>query len=197
MMIYVAFCAILAMAFQVGHFAEHAFQFVVWLLGDLSGICGRDTPWMSSWVTEAVRSAGAALVPDATGPRQMMVGLEVLHLNGNSIFLIGLGCLFYWLPSKWVKWAIYIESFHLLEHIALTASAVFVGKPIGISTLFGHAPDFGREAAVGYRVSWHFVMNLFPMPLAMIGMMDGYRRSYRGNRPPAFETRRLRAGRQR
>ena len=27
--------------FQVGHFFEHAFQWVVWLLGNYSEICGR------------------------------------------------------------------------------------------------------------------------------------------------------------
>ena len=43
------------LAFQVGHFAEHALQFAIWILGDLSNICGRDTPWMSPWVTEMVR----------------------------------------------------------------------------------------------------------------------------------------------
>lgn len=189
-MIYIASVAVLAMAFQVGHFAEHAFQFVVWLLGDLSGICGRDTPWMSSPVTDAVRSAGAVLVPSAAAPRQMMIGLEVLHLIGNSIFLMGLACLYAWIPSKWIRWAWYIEGFHLLEHIMLTVSALYFGKPLGISTLFGHSIDFGREAAVGYRVTWHFIMNLFPMPFAMIGMMKAYggdhdRRNYRGDWTPA------------
>lgn len=173
-MIYIASVAILAMAFQVGHFAEHAFQFVVWLLGDLSGICGRDTPWMSSPVTDAVRYVGALVMPDVPAKRQMMIGLEVLHLWGNSVFLTGLICLHMWLPSKWVRWACYIEGFHLCEHIALTWTAMYIGKPIGISTLFGYAPDYGREFAVGYRVTWHFVMNLFPMPFAMIGMMKAF-----------------------
>src|SRR4051812_47504392 len=48
----------LGLLFQVGHFAEHAFQFAVWVLGELSNICGRDTPWMSPWVTELVRGTG-------------------------------------------------------------------------------------------------------------------------------------------
>jgi hypothetical protein len=29
-----------------------------------------------------------------------------------------------------------------------------------------------REFAVGYRVTWHFAMNLLPMPFAMIGLMQ-------------------------
>src|SRR5262249_2344725 len=92
---------------------------------------------------------------------------------GNSIFLAALVCLYHCVPSKWVRWACYIETFHLYEHIMLTTSAYFVGKPIGLSTLFGGALALGsREFAVGVRVSWHFVMNLLPMPFAMIGLME-------------------------
>jgi hypothetical protein len=50
--------AALGLLFQVGHFAEHAFQFAVWVLGDLSNICGRDTPWMSPWANDLVRQIG-------------------------------------------------------------------------------------------------------------------------------------------
>jgi hypothetical protein len=160
------------LAFQVGHFAEHAIQFGVWLLGDLSHICGRDTPWMSPWVTELVRQAGVLLFPEANEARRMMLGMEILHLIGNTIFLSSLVCLYHCLPSKWVRWAVYIEGFHLCEHLALTATAYYVGKPIGISTLFGYAGSLGsREFAVGYRVTWHFAMNLLPMPFAMYALM--------------------------
>jgi hypothetical protein len=168
--------AALGLLFQVGHFAEHAFQFAVWVLGDLSNICGRDTPWMSAWATELVRRIGLTLFPSADTARRMMLGMEVLHLIGNSIFLGGLACLYYCTRSRWVRWALYIEGFHLYEHVMLTASAYFVGKPIGISTLFGGAGIVGdREFAVGYRVTWHFAMNLLPMPFAMIGLMEYWR----------------------
>jgi hypothetical protein len=164
------------LAFQVGHFAEHAAQFAVWILGDMSGICGRDTPWMSPWVTEMVRRAGTSLFPTADPRRQMMMGMEVLHLIGNGIFLISLGCLYYCVRSKWIRWALYIEGFHLYEHLMLTLTAYFVGKPIGLSTLFGGSDVIGsREFAVGYRVTWHFAMNLLPMPFAMIGLMEHMR----------------------
>ncbi len=175
------------MAFQVGHFAEHAIQFAVWILGDLSNMCGRDTPWMSPWVTEIVRRTGTVMFPAADASRQMMMGMEVLHLIGNSIFLISLGCLHYCVRSKWIRWALYIETFHLYEHLILTLTAYFIGKPIGLSTLFGGAGIIGsREFAVGYRVTWHFAMNLLPMPFAMIGLMAfmrGKSRSTSGLRP--------------
>jgi len=168
--------AALGLLFQIGHFAEHAFQFGIWILGDLSNICGRDTPWMSPWVTAIVSQAGQLLVPAADTPRRMMLGMEVLHLIGNSIFLTSLAALYYCVPSKWVRWALYIETFHLYEHVSLTATAYFVGKPIGMSTLFGGVGAFGdREFAVGCRVTWHFVMNLLPMPFAVIGLMQYWR----------------------
>jgi hypothetical protein len=163
----------MGLAFQVGHFAEHAMQFGVWVLGDYSDICGRDTPWMSPWVTEMVRRAGIIMFPAAAPSRQMMLGMEVLHLVGNCIFLISLACLYYCVRSKWIRWALYIETFHLYEHLMLTSTAYFVGKPIGLSTLFGGSDIIGsREFAVGYRVTWHFAMNLLPMPFAMIGLME-------------------------
>jgi len=107
----------------------------------------------------------------------MMRGMEVLHLIGNSIFLAGLASLYYCVPSKWVRWALYIETFHLYENISLTATAYFLGKPIGMSTLFGAVNVIGeREFAVGCRVTWHFVMNLLPMPFAMVGLMEYLRK---------------------
>jgi hypothetical protein len=148
-------------------------QFGVWLLGDLSNICGRDTPWMSPWVTEMVQRAGVMLFPDVPAKRQMMMGMEILHLIGNGIFLTSLGCLYYCKRSRWIRWALYVEGFHLYEHLMLTLSAYFVGKPIGLSTLFGGSSVIGStEFAVGYRVTWHFAMNLLPMPFAMIGLME-------------------------
>ncbi len=168
----VATVAALGLAFQVGHFAEHFLQFAVWLLGSASQICGRDTPWMSPWATDMVRALGFYLFPADNSARQMMLGMEVLHLIGNSIFLTALAALYYCTRNKWVRWGFYIELFHLYEHIMLTVSAIYVGKPIGMSTLFGAVGGFEKETAVGIRVTWHFLMNLFPMPFAMIGLME-------------------------
>jgi hypothetical protein len=167
--------AILGLAFQIGHFAEHVFQFVVWVLGDFSNICGRDTPWMSPWVTRLVQRFGLLMFPARDAAAQMMLGMELLHLIANCIFLTSLVCLYCWIPSKWVRWAVYIETFHLCEHVSLTATAYFLGKPVGMSTLLGRASLIGeREFAVGFRVTWHFVMNLLPMPFAMIALMEHY-----------------------
>lgn len=156
----VAIVAMLGLLFQIGHFAEHAFQFMVWL-GNFTTICGRDTPWMSTTALWLIGLINA---------KTMALGMEILHLIGNSIFLVGLLALFYVLPHRFVKWACCIEAFHLYEHIMLTASLIFVGKPIGMSTLFGGAFLFDKETTVGIRVTWHFIMNLLPFPFAMMAL---------------------------
>jgi hypothetical protein len=128
---------------------------------------------MSAPVTEMVRLLRAYLFPDADIARQTMMGVEILHLVGNSIFLAGIACVFYFIRTKYVHYAVYIESAHLCEHISLTVSAYYLGKPIGMSILFGQAPLWwGKELAVGWRVSWRFAMNLLPMPFVMIALMQ-------------------------
>lgn len=166
----------LGLAFQTGHFVEHAVQFGVWIGGRFDWVaaafCGRDVPYMSPPAMAMVRVIGQWSVPDADPARQMMVGMEVLHLIGNVVFLATIAGAAYLMPSKWMRWALYIEGAHLCEHLALTLTAYYIGKPIGISTLFGDASYYlGKSGAVGYRVSWHFVLNLLPMPFVMIGML--------------------------
>lgn len=172
-----AMCVGLGLAFQVGHFIEHGVQFGVWIGGQfqwvVSSFCGRDTPYMSPPLTAMVRFVGATLFPGANSARQMMLGMELLHLIGNCAFLTTIAGVYYLMPGKWVRWALYIEGGHLCEHLALTLTAYYLGTPIGISTLFGQAPYYlGHNGAVGYRVAWHFAMNLLPMPFVMIGMMQ-------------------------
>jgi len=166
----------LGLAFQVGHFVEHAVQFAVWVFGTsqwvVSNFCGRNVPYISGPVMTAVSAAGAYLFPTADVARQMMMGTEILHLVGNAIFLTTIAGVGYFIPAKLVRYAFYIEAAHLCEHVSLTLSAYYLGTPIGVSTLFGQAPGlWGRELAVGWRVSWHFAMNLLPMPFVMLAIM--------------------------
>jgi hypothetical protein len=172
-----AVCIGLGLAFQVGHFLEHAVQFLVWLGGKsqwvIDNICGRDTPFMSTPVFTMVADSGAYLFPNAPRDRQLMMGMEILHLIGNSIFLATIAGVLWFVPTKWARYALYIEGFHLLEHLALTLTAYYLGKPIGLSTAFGYAGSlWGKELAVGYRVTWHFVMNLLPLPFVMVALMQ-------------------------
>ena len=144
--------AVLGTAFQVGHFTEHAIQAHEWLF------VNRSQAWMSDlamWLSMHM------------GPT-MASGMEVLHLTGNLIFLV---TLYAWLalkPSVWMRRAFIVEAFHLTEHIALTATVFLYGHAVGWSTAFGFAPEwFGHNGAVGYRVLWHFGMNLIPSFLMM------------------------------
>jgi hypothetical protein len=128
---------------------------------------------MSTPVTDAVAFLGGYLFPEANRARQMMMGMELLHLVGNGIFLATIGVVYFLIPSKWVRYALYIEGVHLCEHLSLTLTAYYLGTPIGLSTAFGRARSlWGADAAVGWRVSWHFFMNLFPMPFVMMGIMQ-------------------------
>ncbi len=158
-------------AFQVGHFAEHAYQFGHWLIVD------RTKPWMGDAANWLVRKIGVVTDCGST------MGMELLHLGGNSIFLATLAALVYLKPSKPMKWALGIEAFHLTEHMMLVASVALVGKPFGWSTLFGFAPSLlgSSNAAVGYRVGWHFVLNLIPTILMMVAFMYGNHRVDRAN----------------
>jgi hypothetical protein len=167
----------LGLAFQVGHFAEHAVQFLVWATGNYPWVaqnfCGRAVPYMSPPATAFVHWLGTHLFPNDPPARQMMVGMEVLHLIGNAMFLSTIAGVLYLFPVKLARYALYIEGAHMCEHIALTLSAYFLDKPIGLSTAFGHAVSWwGIEAAVGYRVTFHVVMNLLPMPFVMMALMQ-------------------------
>src|SRR5262245_35902848 len=67
----------LGLAFQTGHFIEHAVQFGVWIGGQfdwvVSTFCGRDVPYMSPPVMAMVRALGQWMMPQADATRQMVV----------------------------------------------------------------------------------------------------------------------------
>jgi hypothetical protein len=160
--------AVLGVTFQVGHFTEHAVQAGMWLFGD------RTRAWMSDL---------AMWLSTHLGP--MPLGMEVLHLLGNFIFLVTIGAVVLLTEGRdrWVRAAFSVELFHLTEHLMLTISTATLGDPIGWSTLFGLASTLPVEAAVGYRVMWHFTMNLIPSALlmrALLTHMKGFKGNSRG-----------------
>lgn len=150
--------AILGSVFQVGHFVEHAVQAGQWLF------VNRSAAWMSGLACWLSVHMGAT----------MASGMEVLHLTGNLIFLVTLAL---WVVldvtgNKWMRRAFLVEAFHLTEHISLTATILLYGKAAGWSTLFGFAPAlFGHDEAVGFRVLWHFGMNLIPSAFMVLAML--------------------------
>lgn len=146
----------LGMAFQAGHFVEHATQFGMWLIGN------RSRPWMSgpgSWLVSDLASFFGYMAPgicgNAANPAsyQNVVGLELLHLVGNLIFLVTLGAMCTLYRRQWMFWAFYVETFHLVEHVMLTTTAIAYGTPIGMSTLSATRPSCSR-ARTWWATGW-------------------------------------------
>lgn len=160
--------ATLGILFQIGHFAEHAYQFTHWLVLD------RSAPWKSNFAHFLADTAGQMVSPDLCSDKVLMArGMEVLHTGGNLIFLWTLAALWVLTEARAIRLALLIEGAHLIEHLLLTGSVLAGYPPIGMSTLFGYAPQLmSHEAAVGYRVGWHFVMNMIPTIMMLSWMME-------------------------
>lgn len=140
---------------QIGHFQEHVTQAGYWIAHPYTAA------WMTPWADSFARGMGQI---DVSKPA---LGMEILHLTGNFVFLAGLvgivqithrvaGQL---KARKWARMGVWMQGVHGLEHIVLTASvAMGASRAVGLSTWFG-AIDPG-PALVTYRVWWHFVANL-------------------------------------
>lgn len=139
---------------QVGHFQEHVTQAGYWIANPYA------PAWMTPWADSFARGMGQV------DPGKPALGMEILHLTGNFIFLAGLvgvaqvthrvaGQL---KARKWARMGVWMQTAHGIEHIVLTASvAMGASRAIGLSTWFG-AIEPG-PALVTYRVWWHFVAN--------------------------------------
>lgn len=139
---------------QIGHFQEHVTQAGYWIAHPYA------PAWMTPWADSFARGMGQV---DAGKPA---LGMEILHLVGNFIFLAGLvgivqithrvaGQL---KARKWARMGVWMQGIHGIEHIVLTASvALGASRAIGLSTWFG-AIEPGPALAT-YRVWWHFVAN--------------------------------------
>nr|WP_242439021.1 DUF6008 family protein [Streptomyces sp. CB00455] len=140
---------------QLGHFQEHVSQAGYWITHPMS------PAWMTPWANSLSRGMGQI---DTTKPS---LGMEILHLTGNFIFLAGLvGIVLitkrasgHLQSRKWAKMGVWMQGIHGLEHVVLTLSvALGASRAIGLSTWFGAIPP--GPALTTYRVWWHFVANL-------------------------------------
>ncbi|ARP69002.1 hypothetical protein LK06_002450 [Streptomyces pluripotens] len=140
---------------QIGHFQEHVAQTGYWVAHPYS------PAWMTPWGNGLARGMGQV------DPSKPTLGMEILHLTGNFIFLAGLvgvmqitrravGGL---KSRKWAKMGVWMQGMHGLEHLVLTLSvALGASRAIGLSTWFGLIEP--GPALVTYRVWWHFIANL-------------------------------------
>ena len=143
--------AVLALLFQLIHLIEHAAQLGYWFANP------SHRPWLTPWA-EAGRDALA--VDGMAG-----TGNEILHLIGNLIFfagLLALAALAQHAGSNqgdigYRGQALYVQGFHVGEHVLLTGSYLIWGTPLGFTTLFGAASGpFGSTL----RVWAHFTLNM-------------------------------------
>ncbi len=140
-----------AVAFQGAHFFEHILQAGYWVLHPT------EAPWLTPWA-----ATGRDLLA-ASGDK--ITGAEYLHLVGNAVFFVGLIALCMLFAGagrklaemRSLKAAVWVQGFHVGEHVVLTASYLMFGKALGFSTMFGLLQG---TALSTHRVWWHFTINL-------------------------------------
>lgn len=160
------------LAFQVIHFLEHALQ-----LGFLV-LKTRESAWLSSWASGTADGLQyfCTLIPLSETPASL--GVEMLHLTGNMIFL---GALTAWQVAmrgeqrniRNLNIAEKVQLFHVAEHVLLVGSLIGFGNALGISTLFGTASG---TTLVTLRVGFHFGINLIATSFAVRAAFDTWRK---------------------
>ncbi|MEO6703369.1 MAG: DUF6008 family protein [Jatrophihabitantaceae bacterium] len=139
---------------QLGHLQEHIAQAGYWVKHPNA------KPWMTPLGTGLAKGFGRV---DTGKPS---LGMEILHLTGNFIFLAGLAgvMVITWRvrqtrARKWGKMGVWMQGIHGLEHLSLTLSVAFGAKrAIGLSTWFGILPN--GPGLWTYRIWWHAIANL-------------------------------------
>jgi hypothetical protein len=139
---------------QLGHLQEHLAQAGYWI-GHPNA-----KPWMTPWGTGLAKGFGQV---DKSKPS---LGMEILHLTGNFIFLAGMAGVMVITyrarqtrTRKWGRMGVWMQGIHGLEHVALTLSVALGAKQaIGLSTWFGTLP--AGPGLWTYRIWWHAIANL-------------------------------------
>ncbi|CAN5831567.1 hypothetical protein BH23ACT10_BH23ACT10_25030 [soil metagenome] len=155
------------LGFQVLHGAEHLLQLGYWFARPTAA------PWLTPWA-----AFGRDLLATTTDG-QPTTGAELLHLIGNAVFLAALvaGALAVRrMPhtrgiGPWLRRTLWLQGYHVVEHVSLTATWLLVGAPIGASTLFG-ALTPGTVAGGTTRVWIHFVINAVATWWAILAWRD-------------------------
>jgi hypothetical protein len=139
---------------QIGHLQEHVAQVGYWLGHPNS------PAWMTPWGTGLAKGYGTV---DTSKPT---LGMEILHLTGNFIFLAGMAAVMVistharaTQTRRWGRMGVWMQGIHGLEHLSLTLSVWFgADRAIGLSTWFGQIqPGVGLTT---YRIWWHFIANV-------------------------------------
>ncbi|GGK76976.1 DUF6008 family protein [Mangrovihabitans endophyticus] len=160
---------ILGIVGQLGHIQEHVAQTGYWVMH--SG----QQPWMTPW------GDGLAAGFAGADPGKPSLGMEILHLIGNFIFLAGIAGVMiitrHALGSRarrWARMGVWMQGIHGLEHLALTLSvALGASQAIGLSTWFGVLePGPGLWT---YRIWWHFLANVLGSVIFAVALVHLWR----------------------
>jgi len=156
----------LALLFQYGHFLEHVIQVAAWIGGHTQ------SAYMTEIGMQLTHMLGQVFFGQEGPERMHRLGMEALHLFGNAVFFVGVWGLWHFVKSPVMRVALFVQSFHLGEHVLLTFTAYTFDTSIGFSTLFGYPmTDF---VSVAFRVWWHFLFNAIPTTLCTIALVRAY-----------------------
>jgi hypothetical protein len=144
-----------SLIFQSFHTLEHLVQLSRWFTSPYS------PPYMSPIAKTASSQleSSFANLTNITGVSSL--GMELLHLVGNGIFLTG-GVVLYFSPvfakvRKYSLYALLFEGVHMIEHSILTISALSGNGAWGASTQFNL---LAGSQLTTHRIWWHGAMNL-------------------------------------
>jgi hypothetical protein len=156
-----------AVGFQVFHFLEHGLQLGYWFFNT------KQKPWLTPWAQTGVDGLAfwCQIWPGSGTAGQR--GAELLHLVGNTIFLVGVLALFVLARerrtrNRSIQGAVLFQGLHFLEHILLTATVFVTGRGWGASTMFGRWS--GSELS-SHRVWWHFTVNAIATAIALSALV--------------------------
>ena len=156
----------LALLFQYGHFLEHVIQVGAWIGGHMQ------SPYMTEFGMHLTHMLGQMFFAAEAPERMHRLGMELLHLVGNAVFFVGVCGLWMFVRTPVMRLALFVQTFHLAEHILLTLTVYTLDTPIGFSTLFGYPmSDF---ISVAFRVWWHFLFNAIPTSLCSLALWRAY-----------------------
>jgi hypothetical protein len=176
-----AAAVVAGLVFQVAHFLEHGLQLGYWM-GNRQA-----PPWITPWAETAADGLGWTCSWVVTS--RPSIGVELLHLAGNTIFLaalIGMAVLAVRRggsvrSSPALVTSLGLQGLHVAEHVALTVSVLAAGRAIGLSTGFGELTD---ATLFTYRIWFHFVVNLVATMLAYMAFRTTRDRGYLGGLLP-------------
>ena len=144
-----------SLIFQSFHTLEHLVQLSRWF----------NSPYSPPYMSPIAKTASSQLESSFASISNIIgvpsLGMELLHLVGNAIFLTG-GVVLFFSPvfakvRKYSLYALLFEGVHMIEHSILTISALSGNGAWGASTQFNL---LAGSQLTTHRIWWHGAMNL-------------------------------------